>query len=1262
MTVHSLLLSLAAILVLATSAVAQAQPRDLAEFDVEFERLFDAGRYQEAEPLAREVLALREMLLGSAHPDVATSLNDLAELLRLLGRDAESEPLHRRSLAIREQALGPEHAVVAASLNNLALVLQAQRRYAEAEPLHRRSLSIKEKEGGSDHRGVSRSLNNLAMLFQAQGRYADAEPLHRRSLDILEKAFGPDHPDVAMSLNNLALVFQAQRRYADAEPLHRRSLSIKEKALGPDHPDVAMSLNNLAQLLQAQGGQAEAERFYRRSLSIWEKTLGPDHSKVALSLGNLATLLQAQGRHVEAEQLYRRSLRIWENMHIAEHPDFAIALFNLASLLRVQGRYADAELLNRRGLGMREKLLGGEHPDVARALNELALVIQNQGHYAEAEPLHRRSLGIREKALGATHSDVAESLNNLAFLLQQEGRYAESEPLHRRGLSILEKLYGPEHWQIAHSLNNLGMLLAAQGRGAEAERLYQRSLEIWEKSYGLEHPLVALSLGNLAELFRGQGRHADAEPLYRRSWAITEKAFGPERWEVGMSINNLALALFAQGRHIDAEPFYRRSLQILDKALGPMNPLVAMPLNNLAESLRMQGRHTEAEPLHARSLEILTRAHGPEHPLVAMAQGNLAALLYAQGRVADAVSLLRNNLTIQEHVLGPEHPAVAFALANLGLALAQQRQDDDALPYVRRAVAIVAARMGKADAADKGMQSEQRSARELYLHHLALTTRLAGAGHGDGAALYAEGFTALQLSKPSNLAAAVTRMTARFAAGSDALAAAVRARQDGQDRLDARDALLLAAVSKRPAERDLAIERRLRAERDGLRAQLRLADADLADRFPRYVELASPKPATIAQIQALLVPGETLLAFAVAAAESHVFAMTRERVLVERVALTAEELRNAVQKLRGALDPTGRESLAQMPPFDAATAYMLYAKLLAPAEALLRDARHLMVVTDGALDSLPIGVLLTQPPASDTYSRLEEFRQAPWLARTYAVSVLPSIGSLRALRNFEPVTRARQPFLGIGDPLLDRYPSTDQRGPSATSQGWKISATRGSNITQIFRGASVDQEALRRLPSLPESAEELAAIAQALGREASTLMLRDEATEVGVKRTDLSRYRVIAFATHGVLSGEIGAAEAGLVLTPPNPVMAEDDGLLTASEIAQLKLDADWVILSACNTAASDGSPGGEGLSGLAKAFAYAGARTLFVSHWTVASEATVKLTTTMLQRAVEPGVMRADAHRFAMLSLLDDAVTPEHAHPVFWAPFVIVGDGRAGS
>jgi CHAT domain-containing protein len=258
--------------------------------------------------------------------------------------------------------------------------------------------------------------------------------------------------------------------------------------------------------------------------------------------------------------------------------------------------------------------------------------------------------------------------------------------------------------------------------------------------------------------------------------------------------------------------------------------------------------------------------------------------------------------------------------------------------------------------------------------------------------------------------------------------------------------------------------------------------------------------------------------------------------------------------------------------------------------------------------------------------------------------VLPAVSSLRALRRIAGPTLAAKPFLGVGDPALNNSPGCNQ----------EITTTAG-----LFRGGAVNVDAVRQLCALPETGEELRALARSQGASPVTdVYLGARATLPQVESLPLASYRVIAFATHGLTAGDVkNLAEPALVLTPPARASADDAGLLTASEVARLRLDADWVILSACNTAAGEG-PDAEGLSGLAKAFFYAGARALLVSHWPVESAAAVELTTNTLSELRDhPAIGRAEALRRAEMNLLDHGEL-SMANPAAWAPFSLLGIG----
>jgi CHAT domain-containing protein len=275
--------------------------------------------------------------------------------------------------------------------------------------------------------------------------------------------------------------------------------------------------------------------------------------------------------------------------------------------------------------------------------------------------------------------------------------------------------------------------------------------------------------------------------------------------------------------------------------------------------------------------------------------------------------------------------------------------------------------------------------------------------------------------------------------------------------------------------------------------------------------------------------------------------------------------------------------------------------------------------------------------------------------KTQAVTVLPSIASLKALRGSDRIAPARKPLVGFGDPVF----RPDQLGRSLITANAQKFVTRA--YTDFWRGIGVDRARLSdALPPLPETAVELAAVAAKVGASPSDIHLGADASESTVKRVALSDYRIVYFATHGLVAGDVkDLAEPALALTIPAQPSDLDDGLLTASEVAQLKLNADWVVLSACNTMAGD-RPGAEALSGLARAFFYAGARALLVTHWPVASAQSAQFTMTVFDVLKDnPGLGRAEALRRTMLAFLaDPSLPPYHAYPAIWGPFSLVGEG----
>ena len=607
---------------------------------------------------------------------------------------------------------------------------------------------------------------------------------------------------------------------------------------------------------------------------------------------------------------------------------------------------------------------------------------------------------IKEKALGPEHPDVALGLNNLALLYYGQGRYAEAEPLYKRALEILEKVLGPDHPDVARGLNNLALLYDSQGRYAEAEPLYRRALGIKEKAFGPDHPDVAASLHNLATLYYYQGRHAEAEPLHKRSLAIWAQALGPDHPSVATGLNNLANLYHVQGHYDEAEPLLNRALETREKVLGPDHPEVAQSLHNLAALYRDQSRYTEAEPLYKRALVIWEKAFGPDHPNVAKSLGNLAALYNDQGRLTEA------------------------------------------LDHIRRATAIhrTRAKAGAGKSAS-GALSEQKKERPYFALHLDIAYQVAAGDPPQEPALHGEAFEVSQLARATAAASAVAQLGARFAAGEDRLAQLVREHQDTLGLWQTLDAALIEEVSKPPDERNAEVEKSLRTELAAADKRLTELDRVLADEFPQYAELANPQPATLSEVQQLLGPAEALLAYQVGDNVSYLWVVRPDAAEMHKIKISSGELADKVTELRRALDPTGVRGLDDIRLYDVALAHELYTLIFAPAEPLLEGVTHIMTVVDGPLQSLPLSILVTEQPESALLN-YEDYREVSWLAKSYALTTLPSVSPRprRSERRAVPLRKLQPLPVPAGLPRRPRRggpagrPPTRGRGPHGSDR------------------------------------------------------------------------------------------------------------------------------------------------------------------------------------------------------------------------------------
>jgi len=836
-----------------------------------------------------------------------------------------------------------------------------------------------------------------------------------------------------------------------------------------------------------------------------------------------------------------------------------------------------------------------------------------------------------------------------------------------------------------------GAVFEARGQYAEAEAAYRRAEEFRRAAVkdlprydGPTFPeqLLQAADSDLLAVARNeakQGKLSEAEADARRALLEALKALGKYSPATPEFIVGLAGILVEQGRYAEAEKLARTALDV-QHALGvaPNAPQTANILFQLGNILVLQRKTNEAAAVYAE-LDQAIAQWAPAQREAFRLNGSRIIVLYASGQVDAGIAAAQELVKRETARTGEKSFDTAAARGILAVGYARAGRDADAIREFKVAIPVMlAAARENADDDDPTVVAA-RSVRLQRIIEAYIGVVARGTNKSDEVAV--ETFGLADAIRGHAVQKALADSSARVVARDPALAQLVRTEQDLAKEISAQLGALNNLLALPSGERDQASVTAITAAIEKLRAERKSARAEINKRFPSYADLVDPKPPSVDDIKAGLRPGEAMLSFYFGENGSFVWAVPKDgAVAFAEVPLKAIDLAAKVHRLRAALEPQ-IATVAEIPPFDLALAYELYGSLLKPVEAAWQPAKSLIVVTNGALGELPLGLLPTAPAQVDTQAKplFAGYRDVAWLARTHAVTVVPSASALVTLRHLPPGSSTREKLIGFGDPYFNEAEAAEAENLQPADTPQVVAANDEPAADTITRGLpfkrrasvhteEVDAAQLAMLPRLPDTRSELIAMAKALNVDpAKALYFGKAANEQNVETMDLTRYRIVAFATHGLVPGDLdGLTQPALALTAPQVAGVKGDGLLTMEKILALKLDADWVVLSACNTAAGAGA-GAEAASGLGSAFFYAGTRALLVTNWSVHSASASELTTNIFRgQAADPALSRAEALRQSMMTLLDGPGAVDgtgrtvftYAHPLFWAPYSVIGDG----
>jgi len=1112
-------------------------------------------------------------------------------------------------------------------------------------------------------RSVTTELADIRAL-RDRGDYRSAAARAQALLDHVESQPSASPLDVATALDSLveSLALSENRRLPQVLLLARRAVDLKEQAVGADDAQTAYSRTNLGIVLTHQADFATAKVTLERALAVQELSLGNNSEITARTLGALGSVYRLTGDLKTARDYFERSLRALESAVGQLDMRVAYTLINLTTVVDGEDSRRAAIAISERAAEIIRKLQGPNHPLLAQVIGNMAYDFDRLGEFSKSDELHRQSIEIFERTTGPDTTDLAWELNNYGLLDWRLGDFAASLPKFQRALDIWTRHESPD---ASKALNNLAISHRRLGNLVEARRYYERALVIKEKIYGPDHPDVALVLFNTANLLKEMGDLTAARLMYTRALAIRERRLGSQHLLTAYTLNGLGDTLRLQHDYAAAKPLLDRAAAIWREANVPE---LGIALSSLAEYARDIGNTDAALRLFDEARAVYVKSFGEEYIDVAVVWNNSATLVAEQGAWQDASRRFSRALSIVEKQLGVDHPSIAEIASGLAATYLHLGDPAHALQLALRSERISRTQFE--------LTSQVLSEREALLFSSkrapALDVLLTLAIDGE-----------LSAAEQRSVVDAVIRSRAMVLdeigqrnrwrgvdqAVTTLMADVGRARQRLSN-------LLVRGAGAMTAESQQLLQS---AQLDVDSAERRLAEAGV-----EYRERFERSKAGFAEVAAHIPPKAAMIAFVTydhirRAPATTAKAASAPQPRYAAVIIRADGSEPSILKVGSVASvdrmvSDWRRELMRAPRVADALTYRRVSTALASTVWLqlageLPGVERVFVVPDGALN-------------------LVSFAALPDAANRFLVDSGPLIHYLSAERDLVNGAAERAPNRGllvVGNPAYSDSMALRRAGAEQSTVA--MSHFRGplpgcpDFVRVRFEGLAGTLEEVSDITAIWSSAA-----------EASVEQLTDHrATEAAFKKS-APKNRILHLATHGFFLGSCNGgvstrAIGGLATNSPsrrdlagpagNPFVLsglalaganqratagpdDDDGILTAEEVASLQLDGvEWAVLSACDTGLGT-VHAGEGVFGLRRAFVAAGVRTTIMSLWSVDDESTREWMSALYDSRLRRGLSTIEAVQEAGRSVLRSRRARKlNAHPFFWAAFVAAGDWR---
>ncbi|HEV3039184.1 MAG TPA: CHAT domain-containing protein [Candidatus Angelobacter sp.] len=1112
-------------------------------------------------------------------------------------------------------------------LNRLGMKSLGKNDLSSAQDYYERALA---KQQGFAHNVVlGESLNGLATTFMMRGEPQAAGKYFREASEILQM-LGTPHLKFARSLWGRAGVDLTLGDSSQAEGYLHDAFTIQQKR-AQRSPDIADTLHSMGDLYLLRADPAKALGFYQRALRI-RKKVAPDSLDVALSLSALGAVAHRREHDAVARKYQLQALALREKLA----PDSLVVADSFVMLgICCENDLVKAQSWFEKALAIQRRLA----PDsllVARNLTIIANFAEYQGNLDQAETYQQEALAIYQR-LAPGSLLFSYSLLQVGELATDRGDLDRAEEYLEKALSLMEKK-APESALLTSSLTSLGALAQQRGNLIDAERYYRRSLSIRQK-LKLGSLAAAINLRQLGQIASERGDLAAAGRYHQEALAIRESAI-PGSLEVANSLYDLGSVSLDNNDLAKAEGYYRRSLALWNKIV-PGSHYVALGLRGLGMLSQAHEDWVGARGWLQQALLIRKRI-APGSLEVGQDLSALGEVSHHQGDFAAAETYYRESLAITEKI-APASADHAQTLASLASIL-KNKQPDDAEQFYEKSLTSIETqmtRLGGSEEIRSGFRAKRQSDYKNYVDLLIARNK------PDVAFEVSERLRARSLLENLAIAGADIRkgVDPVLLQQERSLESSITAKRERRVRL----------ISGKHADEQLAaidkeIEKLLKQQQD--------VAGEIRSTSPVYAALTQPQPMSAKEVQQQLLDANTaLLEYSLGAEHSYVFVLNRDSVAVfelpknaeiEAVARPVYDILTARSQVRkGETEAQQmvrlRRAEAQYPE----AAHRLSQMILGPVAPLL-GGKRLLIVSDGILQYVPFSAL----PAPR-----EEATFVPLIANHEIVS-LPSASVLQVLKQ-ESAGRPRPPreVAVLADPVFsaaDERVRPTKKTVDAYSRATQEAAKPSSFSRDLLLRSAAEVgvgDSASRFPRLFFSKREAEAILRQSSVGKTELAVDFRASRATATSPDLAQYRIIHFATHGLLNSEHPEL-SGLVLSLVDQRGRPQDGFLTLADIYNLNLQAEMVVLSACETGLGKEIKG-EGLVGITRGFMYAGASRVVASLWKVDDAATAELMEKFYEGILKEGLQPAAALRKAQVEMWRQK---RWSFPYYWAGFLMQG------